>query len=133
LAVEALVLELISRIIRSTKPEKERHPPKWLKTIENFLNEQFENSLSLDQLSELAGVHPVHLIRTFRKFHGSTIGEYLRQRRIEHACKLLQSSSLSVTEVAVQSGFYDQSHFTRTFRAIVGLTPGQYRSQFHTK
>ena len=130
LAVEALALELVSRIIRAEKPRKENEAPKWLKRIEEFLNEHFEDPITLDQLSQIAGVHGVHLIRTFRKFHGTTVGEYLRRRRIEFACKLLQSSKLSVTQVAIQAGFYDQSHFTRTFRSFVGLTPGQFRSQF---
>jgi AraC family transcriptional regulator len=97
------------------------------------LNEHFEDQITLAQLSRIAGVHGVHLIRTFRKFHGTTVGEYLRHRRIEFACRLLQSSSLSVTQVAIQSGFYDQSHFTRAFRAHVGLTPGQFRSQFKSR
>jgi AraC family transcriptional regulator len=133
LALEALALELITRIIRAEKPVCDSQPPKWMKRIEEYLNEHFEDQITLAQLSRIAGVHGVHLIRTFRKFHGTTVGEYLRHRRIEFACRLLQSSSLSVTQVAIQSGFYDQSHFTRAFRAHVGLTPGQFRSQFKSR
>ncbi len=133
LAVEALALELLSRIVRAEKPQRDVHPPKWMKKIEEFLNEHFEDPITVEQLSHIAGVHGVHLIRTFRKYHGITVGEYLRRRRIEFACRLLQSSELSVTQVAVQAGFYDQSHFTRAFRAMVGVTPGQFRSQFQVR
>ena len=130
LAVEALALELVSNIIRTGKRHQKDEAPAWLKRVEEFLNENFESPFSIDRLSEIAGVHGVHLIRTFRKFHGMTAGDYLRQRRIEYACHLLQQNQeLSLTEVAVRSGFYDQSHFIRTFRAHTGSTPGKFRAQ----
>ncbi len=130
LAVEALALELLCMLARRNKQRPiDRTPPVWLKRIEQFLNEHSGEPISMNQLSLIAGVHSVHLIRTFRKFHGVTVGDYLRRRRIETACHLLQSTRLSVTEIALQAGFYDQSHFTRTFRAIVGLNPSVFRSQ----
>jgi AraC family transcriptional regulator len=128
LAVEAQALELVSNIIRAEKPITEHHAPKWLKRVEEFLNENFESAFSMAKLSRIAGVHEVHLIRTFRKFHGTTVGSYLRRRRIQYACRLLQDSGFSLTEVGLRAGFYDQSHFNRIFRTLVGITPGQFRS-----
>ncbi|MCI0607338.1 AraC family transcriptional regulator [bacterium] len=129
LAIEALALEMVSQMIRKEK-RPEKHPPGWLKRVEEFFEEHVDQRLSLRDLSRIAGVHTVHLIRTFRKFHGLTVGEYLRRLRIDLACRLLQTSDQSIADIAHQVGFFDQSHFSRTLRRMKGLTPGQLRSRF---
>jgi AraC family transcriptional regulator len=130
LAIEGLSLEIISQMVRPEKPQPRGGRPAWLKRIEEMFEEHLNESFSLDQLSRTAGVHSVHLIRTFRRFHGVTVGEYLRRRRIEFACRQLQTSELTLAEIALRAGFYDQSHFTRTFKTMMGFTPSQYRSHF---
>lgn len=80
-------------------------------------------------LSDLAGeleVDPAHLSRSFRKEIGCTVGERIRHRRIARACEVIDEGA-PLAEVALATGFADQSHFTRTFRAVAGVTPGEYR------
>jgi len=72
-------------------------------------------------------VHVVHLARVFRRFHGCTVGEYLRRLRIERAIEELRSTNKPLADIAGNSGFSDQSHFCRAFKLTVGMTPGQYR------
>jgi AraC family transcriptional regulator len=73
------------------------------------------------------GVHPVTLARGFRRRFGCTMGDYVRQRRIERAMEQLRSSHDSLAEIALQNGFADQSHFSNLFRRTVGLSPSRYR------
>jgi AraC-like DNA-binding protein len=63
----------------------------------------------------------------FRHHVGCSIGEYLRRRRIRRAERLLAEPAMSVAAIALETGFCDQSHFTRVFKRATGMTPGAYR------
>jgi AraC family transcriptional regulator len=89
--------------------------------------------LSLSQQAACVGVHPVHLAREFRRFYHCTIGDYIRQLRIKFACEKLVQSDLPLSEIALASGFFDQSHFTRTFKQLTGKTPQAYRADFRLR
>jgi AraC family transcriptional regulator len=77
-------------------------------------------------------VHPVHLAREFRRFEHCTIGEYVRRLRIEQACRRLTHSTDPIAAIAAEAGFADQSHFARTFKRVVGMSPVQFRATLTT-
>jgi AraC family transcriptional regulator len=130
LVTEGLALELLAQAARCRVTVTERKPPRWLQQAKELLHEQFATSLTLEEIASVAGVHPVYLSTTFRRQFGCTIGEYLRRLRIDDACRRLARSELPLAEVALEAGFANQSHFTRTFKRLTGLTPSEYRRSF---
>jgi AraC family transcriptional regulator len=99
-----------------------------LNDVEQRLRDQFrEKAPSLEELARAAGVHPVHLARSFRRATGSTVGAFVRQLRVDWAVRQLVSTDMPLAELSVEAGFSDQSHFTRLFRATLGETPARYR------
>jgi AraC family transcriptional regulator len=78
--------------------------------------------MSLGEIAGAVGVSADHLTRTFRRYHGCTIRECIRRLRVEYAWQRLASSPVSVVHLALDAGFYDQSHFTKTFRRSMGVT-----------
>lgn len=125
LAIEGLVLQLLAGVARQNS-----HPEnggKWLKKAEDLIRDRFQESITLTDVAEFAGVHPVSLARAFRQKYGCTVGEHVRQLRIEFACKKLASSDASLAEIALGAGFSEQSHFSRTFKRLIGQTPSEYR------
>jgi len=131
LAIQGLALEMLAAVSReSSLPE--RQPQRWLTRAIEFLRESFTEHLTITQVATAAGVHPVYLAREFRRFNGCTIGEYVRRLRVERACRQLSSSDESLATIAAGAGFSDQSHFSRTFKRLVGMTPAQYRANFET-
>ena len=130
LAVEGLILELLAEVARHPFPAQDRRPPPWLRTVHELLQARFAESLSLDEIAAAAGVHPAHLARAFRRHQRCTVGDYQRQLRVEYACRELARSDPSLIEIALDAGFVDQSHFTRTFKRRMGMTPGAFRAQF---
>ena len=56
------------------------------------------------------------------------MSEFIRQRRIEFACDQLLQNQLPINQIALESGFYDQSHFTNAFKRVMGITPAEYRT-----
>jgi AraC family transcriptional regulator len=79
------------------------------------------------ECARLADVHPVYLARIFRKAMGMSLGEYHRLARLRLAITLLTSSHLSISRVASDSGYADQSHLTHTLARLTGFTPTALR------
>lgn len=126
LIIEGVMMEIAGETAR-TISFKEKHSPLWLKRIETLLLERYAESFSLTELAEFARVHPIHLAQTFRKFHHTTIGQFVRKLRLENAKNQLLKTRNTCTEIAAANGFSDQSHFTRLFKTHFGITPHQFR------
>lgn len=90
-----------------------------------FLETHYAENLSLEQLAQIAHLSPYHFIRVFRQMVGLPPHAYLTQVRVERAKTLLEQG-IPIVQVAADTGFVDQSHLTRRFKRIVGVTPGQY-------
>lgn len=127
LAIDGLTLEIMAEAWRATFPDRARTTPGWLTQVRDLLHDRFAEPPSLAELAERAAVHPVHVAAAFRRQYGCTIGEFVRRRRIEFACRQLTTSAATLAEVALAAGFADQSHFSRTFKRLTGLTPAAYR------
>jgi AraC-like DNA-binding protein len=128
LAVEGLVLELLAECSRSPGEVPHTHPPRWLDRVHELLHDRFSENLSLVEVAATAGISADHLARSFRRCHGCTVGEYVRRLRVEFACRRLAASELPLVEIALDAGFTDQSHFTKTFKRLMGVTPAAFRN-----
>ena len=133
LMIEALTLELMAVASRRTvKPVERGRPPYLVRTLD-ILHASFSGELSLKRIAETVGVHPVHLARTFRRHHHCTLGEYVRKLRVERACRELARTDAPLSQVALSAGYYDQSHFSRNFKRLIGITPTEYRAAFRPR
>jgi AraC family transcriptional regulator len=132
LAVEELLMELLLSGVRRS-PLRRGPAPSWLLRVREMLYEHGTTHLTLADLSRCAGRHPVQVSRQFHHHFGCTISEYVRQVRIARAQIVLSHRDLSVADLALASGFSDQSHFTNAFRRLTGVPPHRYRLQNRTK
>ncbi len=96
-----------------------------VKCVRDYLHGCYGNHVTLDQLAQVAQMSPFHLVRLFSKEMGLPPHAYLMQVRIERA-KVLLSQGAPIVHVACETGFADQSHFTKRFKRIVGVPPSQY-------
>jgi AraC family transcriptional regulator len=127
LAMEGLALEILAEASRGPLGAPERRPPAWLHEARDLLHGRYSESLSLDHIASAVGVHPAHLARVFRQQYRCTVGDYIRQLRVEFACRRLSRSEGSLVEIALAAGFADQSHFSKTFKRLIGMTPAEFR------
>jgi len=127
LAVESLLAELVAHIARLPR-ERFKDAPSWLSRTVEKVRSDFADRLTLDDLSREAGVHPVHLSRVFRKTRGEGIGEFVHRLRVRAACEQMLCREKSLAEISFSTGFADQSHFTRAFRRVTGMSPAKFRS-----
>lgn len=131
LVIEGLGLELLALTARR-RNGVERRPPAWLLRIREQLESSFSEPFALADLSKTAGVHPVHLAQSFKQWFGCTVGEFIRELRLNDACTALERSEASLADIAVASGFTDQSHLCRVFRRLKGTSPSAYRQRART-
>ena len=124
LVVEGLVLELMG--LASRRRVDDRGPDR-LDRAKDFLHAHFAEPVGLMDTAAAAGMHPVFLAREFRRRVGRSVGEYVRELRVEFARAELAASEATVAEIATAAGFFDQSHFSRTFKRATGVTPAEYR------
>jgi len=125
LAVQGLTSEMLAYIGRLHMPE--RHSPAWMQKLRELLHCQFSEPLNIWRIAKELDVHPAYLSRQFRKKFGRTIGDYVRELRIQQAMVELSQTEASIADIGVKAGFADQSHFSRTFKVHTGRTPGEFR------
>ena len=109
--------------VPSPAPVSFQHDP--VRRAQEFLRAHYADNVSLDDLARTAGVSAFHLCRRFRQATGFPPHVYQTYLRLDRA-KMLLTSGLSPSQVAVMVGFYDQSHFGAAFKRFVGVTPGAY-------
>jgi AraC family transcriptional regulator len=104
-----------------------------LRAVVEYIEEHLGASPTLAQMAAVARLSPYHFARQFKAATGLPPHEYVIARRVERAKQFLQAGAdLPLAEVAVQAGFSDQSQFSRHFKRLVGVTPGQFRMSART-
>jgi AraC family transcriptional regulator, melibiose operon regulatory protein len=97
-----------------------------------FINQEFSKPIDVSDVAKVSGLHPTNATATFQKVFGQSIAQYLRQRRLNHALKLLADSDMAIIEVAFESGHGSLSRFYDAFQRQVGCTPKDYRRRFRS-
>jgi AraC family transcriptional regulator len=123
---ESLAMTLLAHVSHERNADCS-DAPHWLRIAREQLDDRCHEDVRIADVARAAGVHPVYLARIFRRFIGCTPGEYLRRRRLERARVLLSRTQRSLTDVALDSGYVDQSHLAKAFKADTGSTPGAFR------
>ena len=99
----------------------------WVKKVKEYINDNKLNTISLKTLSEEFQLHPNYIVRKFKEVTGYTLSEYLIKIRLEYSIKNLIQTKSKLTDIALNSGFYDQSHFNKNFTKNIKTTPSLFR------
>lgn len=127
IVIEGLFLELLGNAARLNTPPSLRQPP-WLRLARDLCHAHFNDSVNLFQIAAAVGVHPTHLARSFRRHYRSTVGDYIRRLRLDWATRRLTETDETIATIANAAGFYDQSHFTHSFKQQLGVSPAEFRA-----
>ena len=126
LVVEGLVYQALGEAFQRDRTVV---PESALENARRLLSAGLEERWTIAEVARNVGMSPVSLARGFRRRFGMTIAAYIRAVRIEAACQQLRDHSLTLAEIALSTGFSDQSHFSRVFHRQTGVSPGRYRRQ----
>lgn len=114
---------LLLSMLHETKTSSSRKKPQWITNLHQLLNDNWAENLSLDDLASTINIHPVTISKNFTRYFFCTFGEYMRKMRVNRSIILIKNTNLSLTEIAFQCGFADQSHFIRNFKKLTGFLP----------
>jgi AraC-like DNA-binding protein len=130
LTVESLVADMLADFSAERFGEGGDRTAPWLRRAEEMLRTRSPEPMGLGEMARECGVHPSHFARAFRARYGRTAGEYARELRLLCAERLLrQDPDASLALVATTCGFADQPHFSRIFKRMFRVTPGDYRQR----
>jgi AraC-like DNA-binding protein len=129
---ESRLIEAMTHLlVRHATPRpfviQERPSRKYVRIAKEFIEEHYKDNLTLKEIARAVNTSPFHLLRMFKAEVGLAPHAYLTQYRIRKARHFL-SKGTSIVEVALRTGFCDQSQFTKRFKQLVGTTPGQFRN-----
>lgn len=127
---EIVLLDLVAQLFeRSGAPVAQVNTTELhaVQRVKKKLEEAFQEHIPLEELAQLANLDPLYLIRVFKKSVGISPHRYQIQKRVARVQQLLRSGS-SLVEASFMCGFFDQSHMSRAFKKVVGITPGSFRN-----
>jgi AraC-like DNA-binding protein len=104
-------------------------PPAWVLDTCRYLDENYQEPITLDLLAARVHISKGYLCRAFKKQMGLSVVQYLTERRIQAAMQLLQNTDDKILSVALDAGFGDLSHFNRIFKKLTGFSPTAYRKK----
>lgn len=131
LRAESTAVIVMEHMVRRAEPPQARQSSGCarLKQVIEYIHANLEAELSIVELARIAQTSPFHFARGFKASTGVTPHQYVLERRIDIARKLLGDGRLSIAEVSYSCGFATQAHLTTVFRRLVGVTPKAYRAQ----
>ena len=121
LDLEVLTLNILSSL--NVQIPLSSNPPSWLQLAQEMIADLSDQDLGIADIADAVGVHRVYLARQYLRHLGCTPGDDLRRRRVERATQLMMTSDQTLTDIALNCGFCDQSHLNRAFMQQWGLTP----------
>jgi AraC family transcriptional regulator len=134
LDLECLTLEILSGLPEHRRQTPDRldldtrgPEPRWFRSLRDLLHSRFDEPLRVGELAREVGVHPVHLARVFRRRYRGTLGDYVRWLRLGRSIERMRQGNRPLADIALEAGFFDQSHFSRAFRSGLGRSPAAFR------
>ncbi len=124
-----LLEQLVEEYTEQAMPTENAGQSTEARAICEFLEKHYMENITLNDLCKLTGLSKYYLLRSFTKQKGISPYSYLETIRIDKAKKMLERGILPI-DVALQTGFTDQSHFSNFFKKFIGLTPKQYMNIF---
>jgi transcriptional regulator GlxA family with amidase domain len=107
------------------------HADEEIKKAQSFIEKNFQDKITIDQLSATLAINRRSLERRFKKATNNTVIEYVQRVKIEAAKKSFETSRKNITEVMFDVGYSDTKAFRGTFKKITGMTPNDYRNKYN--
>lgn len=120
------------RILNATKVtiEVNQQDKDRIKIIYDYVRENFQKEITLEEMSELTNMTVPSFCRYFKKQSGKTFTQFVNEFKVIHACKLLSETGRTIADICFECGFNNFSHFNKHFKIVTGKSPTEYRSEF---
>ncbi len=101
-----------------------------VRQVQEYVRAHLSEQIAVAEIAQTLGLNASYLNTCYRTQTGESVSGCIRRMKIGRAAELLRGTEHSLAEICAMLGYFDQSHFSRTFRSVTGMTPGRYRAQF---
>lgn len=122
-----ILTEILIECARMLTSPNHNHNNEKIARIINYIHQNYKKNITNQEIGDLLNLHPNYINNIFKRFTGISLHQYILRIRISHAIELLLTSELSIAEIAVNCGFCDIYHFSKSFKKVVGIPPAKYR------
>jgi two-component system response regulator YesN len=122
------VTKALENFTRAVSEERRRTSLAHMTRMKDYLSRNFASKVSARDVAAAAGLSVSRALHVFKKETGVSLSAYIARRRVDYAIYLMKNTDRSMADIATECGFFDQSHFTKTFRALEGTPPLRYRN-----
>lgn len=129
--VTGYFLLCMSRLVKANSQacEKGSQSEYYVRKAKNYIEEHYPDNITVEDIASHIGLDRTYLYRLFKQSAGESPSKYLMNYRLQRAAEMLENHTLSISKIALSSGFHDVSHFYRAFSAKYGMPPKKYREQ----
>jgi len=122
------VTKALENFTRAVSEERRRSSLAHMTRMKDYLSRNFASKVSARDVAAAAGLSVSRALHVFKKESGVSLSTYIARQRIDYAIYLMKNTDRSMADIATECGFFDQSHFSKTFRALEGIPPLRYRN-----
>ncbi|WP_407267754.1 response regulator [Radiobacillus sp. PE A8.2] len=126
---DSLCKELMGLIEKTNDKKQKKNINEEMNKVKEFIEENYKKTLKTSDIADHLYISREYLSRQFKKATKMTVGDYIMEVRLKHAEYLLETTNLKISDIAYQSGFSDESYFSRVFKKYRDLSPNQYRNK----
>lgn len=105
-------------------------PARMVEALDNYIRENYRDDISNTEIGAIFGYHPFYVSKILKDKKGITLKQYIIKYKLKAARAMLESTAMTINEIAEETGFTDASYFTKTFKSAFGETPKEYRNRF---
>ena len=124
--LEQLEIDILYDLAKAVRKIKDQGYTKLIRNVKDYIKENIALDLKVQEIADKFHLEKKYLATRFKEETKETMKKYIQRKKIEEAKRIMQSSTMSLIEIASILSFYDQSHFSKVFKDIEGMTPKQY-------
>jgi two-component system response regulator YesN len=122
--------DILTNFINRVSATKEKKKKIKIRNMIDYINQNFTRKLRSEEVARVSGLSTSRCLHLFKEETGVSLSEYIKKLRIDYGKYLLLNTDVNIADCAVEAGFFDQSHFTKTFKQMEKSTPSQFRRKF---
>ena len=122
--------DILTNFINRVSVIKEKRKKIKIRKMIDYINQNFTQKLKSEEVAKVGGLSTSRCLHLFKEETGLSLSEYIKKLRIDYGKYLILNKDVNLADCAIDAGFFDQSHFTKTFKQVERMTPSQFRRKY---
>jgi transcriptional regulator GlxA family with amidase domain len=122
--------DILTNFITRVSDTKEKKKKVKIRKMIDYINQNFTQKLRSEEVARIGGLSTSRCLHLFKEETGVSLTDYIKKLRVDFGKYLILNTDISLADCSIETGFFDQSHFTKTFKQVEKMTPSQFRRKY---